>query len=100
MMARLTEPENPARPNRIQFRMAWRLMLCLFGHLALLFFLAVYLVTSLNRVQLYTPEARTDEVQLESVKAVPALLAAMDTQRRAYEKMGDPRELDLYRQAG
>ncbi len=79
--------------------MAWRLMLCLFGHLALLFFLAVYLVTSLNRVQLYTPEARADEVQLESVKAVPALLAAMDTQRLAYAKSGDPHELALYQQA-
>jgi signal transduction histidine kinase/ActR/RegA family two-component response regulator len=74
-------------------------MLCLFGHLALLFFLAVYLVTSLNRVQLYTPEARADEVQLESVKAVPALLAAMDTQRLAYAKSGDPHELALYQQA-
>jgi signal transduction histidine kinase/ActR/RegA family two-component response regulator len=74
-------------------------MLCLFGHLALLFFLAVYLVTSLNRVQLYTPEARADEVQLESVKAVPALLAAMDTQRLAYAKSGDSHELALYQQA-
>src|SRR6201996_6183939 len=99
MMARLTEPENPARPNRIQFRMAWRLMLCLFGHLALLFFLALYLVASLNQVQLYTPEARADEVQLESVKAVPALLVALNTQRLAYQKDGDPRDLALYQQA-
>jgi signal transduction histidine kinase/ActR/RegA family two-component response regulator len=79
--------------------MAWRLMLCLLGHLALLFFLAVYLVASLNQVQLYTPEARADEVQLESVKAVPALLAAMNTQRLAYQKDGDPRDLALYQQA-
>jgi signal transduction histidine kinase/ActR/RegA family two-component response regulator len=98
-MPRLTSPENPVKPSRIQFRMAWRLVLCLFGHLALLFFLAIYLVSALNSVRLYTPEARADEVQLESVKAVPALLAAMDTQRRAYEKTGDPRELSLYQQA-
>ena len=80
-MTCLIEPEHPEQHSRIQFRMAWRLMLCLFGHLALLFFLALYLVASLNQVQLYTPEARADEVQLESVKAVPALLAAMNTQR-------------------
>jgi signal transduction histidine kinase/ActR/RegA family two-component response regulator len=98
-MPRLTLPENPPLSSRIQFRMAWRLMLCLFGHLALLFFLAVYLVTSLNRVQLFTPEARADEIQLESVKAVPALLAAMDTQRQAYQKTADPHELMLYQQA-
>src|SRR5271163_2431872 len=79
--------------------MAWRLMLCLFGHLALLFFLALYLVASLNRVRLYTPEARAAEVQLESVKAVPALLAAMNTQRLAYQKDSDPHELALYQQA-
>ncbi len=79
--------------------MAWRLMLCLFGHLALLFFLALYLVASLNQVQLYTPEARADEIQLESVKAVPALLAAMNTQRLAYQSNGDPHELALYQEA-
>ncbi len=79
--------------------MAWRLMLSLFGHLFLLFCLAIYLVASLNQVQLYTPEARADEVQLESVKAVPALLAAMNTQRLAYQKNGDPHDLALYQQA-
>jgi signal transduction histidine kinase/CheY-like chemotaxis protein len=79
--------------------MAWRLMLCLFGHLALLFFLALYLVASLNQVQLYTPEARAGEIQLETVKAVPAVLAAMNTQRIAYQKNGDPADLALYQQA-
>ena len=74
-------------------------MLSLFGHLFVLFCLALYLVASLNQVQLYTPEARADEVQLESVKAVPALLAAMNTQRLAYQKSGDPRDLALYQQA-
>jgi len=98
-MARLIEPGNPEKPSRIQFRMAWRLMLCLFGHLALLFFLAIYLVASLNQVQLYTPEARADEVQLESIKAVPAILAAMNTQRLSYQKSGDPHDLALYQQA-
>ncbi|HEX4139022.1 MAG TPA: ATP-binding protein, partial [Candidatus Methylacidiphilales bacterium] len=98
-MAYLIETGNPDKPSRIQFRMAWRLMLCLFGHLALLFFLALYLVASLNQVQLYTPEARADEVQLESVKAVPALLVAMNTQRLAYQKNGDPHDLALYQQA-
>src|SRR5271154_3854992 len=99
IMPRLTKPDLPSKPSRIQFPMAWRLVLCLFGHLALLFFLAVYLVWSLNSVRFYTPAARAEEVQLESVKAIPALLGAMDTQRRAYEKSGDPHELDLYQQA-
>jgi signal transduction histidine kinase/ActR/RegA family two-component response regulator len=76
--------------------MVWRLVLCLFGHLALLFFLAVYLVTSLNQVRLYTPIAHAEELQLESLDTLPSLLGAMDTQRRAYEKNGDPRDLALY----
>jgi signal transduction histidine kinase/ActR/RegA family two-component response regulator len=79
--------------------MAWRLMLCLFGHLALLFFLAIYLVSSLNSVRFYTPAARAAEIQLESLNAVPALLGAMDTQRRAYEKSGSPGDLALYTSA-
>ena len=98
-MTRLTETEIPPKPSRIQFRMAWRLMLCLFGHLALLFFLALYLEASLNQVQLYTPEASADEGQLESVKAVPALLAAMNTQRLAFQKTADPHDLALYEEA-
>jgi HAMP domain-containing protein len=76
--------------------MVWRLVLCLFGHLALLFFLAVYLVTSLNQVRLYTPIAHAEELELESLDTIPALLGAMDAQRRAYEKGGDPRDLALY----
>jgi signal transduction histidine kinase/ActR/RegA family two-component response regulator len=74
-------------------------MLCLFGHLALLFFLAVYLVSSLNLVRLYTPAARAEQIQLESVKGAPALLAAIDTERHAYAKSGDPRELARFVQA-
>src|SRR5277367_360524 len=98
IMLRSTKPDLPSKPSRIQFPMAWRLVLCLFGHLALLFFLAVYLVWSLNSVRFYTPAARAEEVQLDSVKAVPALLGAMDTQRRTYETTGDPRDLDLCHQ--
>jgi len=78
--------------------MAWRLMLCLFGHLTLLVFLAVYLVSSLNRVRLYTPLAHAEEVQLESVNTIPVLLAAMDAERRAMQTSGDPLDLALYSQ--
>ena len=76
--------------------MVWRLVLCLFGHLALLFFLAIYLVSSLNQVRLYTPVAHAEEMELESLNIVPALLGAMDAQRRVFEKSGDPRDLTLY----
>ena len=78
--------------------MAWRLVLCLFGHLLLLFFLAVYLVSSLNSVRLYTPVAHAEEIELESLHTVPALLGAMDAERRAFQKSGDPRDLTLYSQ--
>jgi signal transduction histidine kinase/ActR/RegA family two-component response regulator len=78
--------------------MAWRLVLCLFGHLTLLFFLAVYLVLSLNSVRLYTPVAHADEIQLESLNTIPALLGAMDAERRAFQKSGDSRDLTLYSQ--
>ncbi len=78
--------------------MAWRLVLCLFGHLSLLVFLAVYLVTSLNSVRLYTPLANAEEIQMESLDIVPALLGAMDAERRAFQKSGDPRDLALYTQ--
>ena len=78
--------------------MVWRLVLCLAGHLMLLFFLAVYLVTSLNSVRLYTPVAHAEEVELESLDIVPALLGAMDAQRRAFEKSGDSEDLALYAQ--
>jgi signal transduction histidine kinase/ActR/RegA family two-component response regulator len=78
--------------------MVWRLVLCLFGHLTLLFFLAEFLVWSLNSVRLYTPVAHAEEVQLESLTIVPALLGAMDAERSAYQKSGDPRDLALYSQ--
>jgi len=76
--------------------MVWRLVLCLAGHLALLFFLALYLIWSLNSVRLYAPVVHAEEVELESLNLVPALLGAMDAQRRAYQKSGDPEDLALY----
>jgi signal transduction histidine kinase/CheY-like chemotaxis protein len=78
--------------------MAWRLVLCLFGHLTLLVILAIYLSSSLNSVRLYTPLANAEEAGLESLHTVPALLGAMDVERRAYQKSGDPRDLALYEQ--
>jgi nitrate/nitrite-specific signal transduction histidine kinase len=76
--------------------MVWRLVLCLFGHLALLLFLAMYLVWSLNQIPLYTPVAHAEEVELESLNTLPALLGAMDAERRAFQKSGDPRDAALY----
>ena len=78
--------------------MAWRLVLCLFGHLSLLVFLAVYLVSSLNSVRLYTPLAHAEELRLESLNTIPALLGAMDAERRAFRASNDPRDLALYSQ--
>ena len=78
--------------------MVWRLVLCLFGHLTLLFILAIYLSSSLNSVRLYTPLAHAEELELESLNTLPALLGAMDAERRAFEKSGDPRDLALYSQ--
>ena len=95
---RSTPPQTSAIPGKLQGRMAWRLMLCLFGHLVLLFSLAIYLASSLNSVRLYTPVAHAQEVELESLDTLPALLDAMDAQRLAYEKSGDPHEVVLYRQ--
>jgi len=77
-------------------RMAWRLMLCLLGQLALLLFLTIYLETSLYSVRLYTPVAHAEELELESLNTIPALLGAMDTERRAFQKSGDPRDQALY----
>jgi signal transduction histidine kinase/ActR/RegA family two-component response regulator len=78
--------------------MAWRLVLCLFGHLTLLFILAIYLSSSLNSVRLYAPLANAEEAELESLHTVPALLGAMDAERRAFAKSADPRDLALYMQ--
>jgi signal transduction histidine kinase/ActR/RegA family two-component response regulator len=78
--------------------MVWRLVLSLFGHLTLLFILAIYLASSLNSVRLYTPLAHAEELELESLDLLPALIGAMDTERRAFQKSGDPRDLDLYSQ--
>ena len=76
--------------------MAWRLVLGLFGHLTLLFFLAVYLISSLNSVRLYTPLAHAEEVQIESLDIIPALLGAMDAERRVLQKDNDSHDRALY----
>ena len=82
-------------------RMAWRLVLSLFGHLTVLFFLAVYLISSLNSVRLYTPVAHAEEVQIESLNTVPALLGAMDAERRSFpEERGCARPDALFADAG
>jgi signal transduction histidine kinase/ActR/RegA family two-component response regulator len=78
--------------------MVWRLVMCLFGHLTLLFLLAIYLASSLNSVRLYTPLANAEEVQLESLNTIPALLGAMDAARGVYQKSGDPSDRALYSQ--
>jgi HAMP domain-containing protein len=78
--------------------MVWRLVLSLFLHLTLLFLLAIYLVWSLNSVRLYTPVINAQETELISLETIPALLGAMDTQRRAWLMTADPRELALYSQ--
>jgi signal transduction histidine kinase/ActR/RegA family two-component response regulator len=96
MVQCLSKSDSPAPASKIHVRMVWRLVICLFGHLALLFFLAIYLVSSLNQVRLYTPIAHAEEMELESLNIVPALLGAMDAQRRVFEKSGDPRDLTLY----
>jgi signal transduction histidine kinase/ActR/RegA family two-component response regulator len=79
-------------------RMAWRLMLCLLGHLALLLFLTIYLEYSLMSVRLYTPLAHAEEFELESLNTIPALLGAMDAERRVFQKTADPHDLALYSQ--
>lgn len=79
-------------------RLVWRLVLGLFLHLALLFVLAVYLELSINSVRRYAPIAGTEETQIESLNTLPALLGAMDAERRAYQKTGDPRDAALYNQ--
>jgi signal transduction histidine kinase/CheY-like chemotaxis protein len=94
----LSKSDQVPKPGRIQVRMVWRLVLCLFGHLTLLFFLAVYLVISLNSVRLYDPVARAEEIQLESLDTIPALLGAMDAERYDLLKSSDPRDLALYSQ--
>jgi len=78
--------------------MAWRLMLCLLGHLTLLFILAIYLESSLNKVRLYTPLANAEKFELDSLSTIPELLGAMDAERRDFGKSGDPRDLALYSQ--
>jgi len=78
--------------------MAWRLVLCLAGYFAVLFFLAIYLVTSLNSVRLYTPLAHAEELEQESLTTLPALLGAMDAERRSFGKSGDSRDQASYAQ--
>lgn len=77
-------------------RMAWRLVLCLFCHLTLLFGLAIYLDFSLNSVRLYTPIAHAEERERESLDTIPALLGAMDAERHSFQKNGDAHDAALY----
>jgi two-component system CheB/CheR fusion protein len=78
--------------------MVWRLVFCLLGQLALLLFLASYLVLSLNSVRHYAPLANTQEIHLESIDIIPALLGAMDAERHAYQKDGNPNDAAQYSQ--
>ena len=98
MLASSRLSDSPAKGTRIKVRMVWRLVLSLFLHLTLLFLLAVYLVWSLNSVRLYTPVINAQERELVSLQTIPALLEAMDTQRRTWLITGDSRELTLYSQ--
>lgn len=94
----MNKPAKTLEVPRIKVRMVWRLVLGLFLPLTLLLFLAIYLVVSLNSVRNYTPVARAAEIQLESLNTIPALLGAMDAERRMWQKSGDPRDLALYDQ--
>jgi signal transduction histidine kinase/ActR/RegA family two-component response regulator len=85
--------------SKIRVRLVWRLVLCLFGHLTLLLILAIYLELSLNSVRSYTPVVRAEEVQLESLDTIPALLTAMDAERHDFQRSADPQIPALYRQA-
>ena len=78
--------------------MVWRLVLSLFLHLTLLFLLAIYLELALNSVRRYAPIANPIELELESLNTQPALLYAMDAERRAWQKNGDVRDKLLYLQ--
>ena len=81
---------------RIKVRMVWRMVFSLLGQLTLLLFLAFYLVLSLNSVHSYAPRANIEETRLESLNTIPALLGAMDAERRAYQKSGDSNDGALY----
>ena len=94
----LIKSDEMIQPGKVQMRMAWRLVLSLFLHLTVLLFLAVYLIWVLNGVRLYTPVAHAQEVQIESLNTIPALLGAMDAERRVFQKSGDARDLTLYSQ--
>jgi signal transduction histidine kinase/ActR/RegA family two-component response regulator len=78
--------------------MVWRLVFSLFLHLTVLLFLAVYLISSLNRARLYTPVVHAEEQQLESLNTIPSLLEAMDAERRLLEKTGDSHNEAIYGQ--
>ena len=90
--------EQP-KHSRIRVHLVWRLVLCLFGHLTLLLVLAIYLELSLDKVRSYTPVARAEQVQMESLDSVSALLTAMDAERHDYQKGPDPQLPALYRAA-
>lgn len=94
----LSNPPPAPQERRIQVRLVWRLLLCLFGHLTLLLVLAIYLVISLNSVRQYTPIANAVEVQVESLNTIPALLGAMDAERYAWQKNADAIAREAYLQ--
>jgi len=78
--------------------MVWRLVLSLALYLILLLFLAIFLELALNSVRSYAPVANPEEIKLESLNTLPAILAAMDTEWRAWQRTGDPQDKALYAQ--
>lgn len=78
--------------------MVWRLVLSLFLYLMLLLSLAIYLEVALNSIRSYAPVANPEEIQLESLNSIPTLLYGMDTERRSWQKSGDPADLAHYSQ--
>ncbi|MCE0496557.1 MAG: ATP-binding protein [Methylacidiphilales bacterium] len=95
----MSQPNDARKETpRIKVRLVWRLVLSLLIHLALLLVLAIYLVISLNSVESYTPVAQAAETELESLNTLPALLRAMDAERRSYQKGTDPHDLALFNQ--
>ncbi len=85
--------------STVRVRLVWRLVFCLFGQLTLLLILAICLELSLNSVKRYTPVAAAEEAHLETVEALPAMMAGMDAERRAYQAERDPADMALFTQA-
>ncbi|HUB67725.1 MAG TPA: ATP-binding protein [Candidatus Methylacidiphilales bacterium] len=95
----LSQPTDARKETpRIKVRLVWRLVLGLLVHLALLLVLAIYLVISLNSVVSYTPIVRAAGTEMASLNTLPALLRAMDAERRSYQRATDSRDLAIYNQ--